>query len=59
MASVVHQSRVSNALFTQIRRVPLDLNNEDEGEKLMGLKVGSLKHEHVARFAKASNQHVV
>lgn len=25
----------ANALFTQIGSVPLDLNNEDEGEKLM------------------------
>lgn len=48
-----------NALFTWILRVPLDLNNEDEGEKLMKHKGWVAEtwtvHEHVAELSVAPN----
>lgn len=52
----------ANALFTQIVRVPLDLNNEDEGEKLMKHKGCSTEawivQKYVAQLSIASNKHL-
>lgn len=45
-------------MFTQILRAPLDLNNEDEGEKLMKYKGWvTEKHERVAESPIASDTH--